>query len=248
MTPDMFAGWHPDTHRIRLAPRIPLPASQTTHVAAAFSPDMVEGHQPPSARPHVIGKFGWHTSQPTFVVQMTPEMFAGLHPDSPRIQLGPRIPLPIAQTSHVAAAFTPDMVTGQKPDAGRPPFVAKTGWSTAQTTHIPVMTPDMFKGWQPTSPQLAKGPHIPLPDSQVNHVEAPFGFEMVQGAAPPTHRIGRVGQKLLSVLCSILESINVPRRVIGLIGTVRDVGTTADLTDRGTQASVTDIGRKGTVD
>lgn len=150
MTPEMFGGWHPDTSRAWIAPRIPLPfsqtthdeadfsvemsqgqhpdqprlpfrgpvgwqVSQTTHVAAAFSLDMSQGHHPDQRRLHVLGNAGWQTSQPTFAVQITQDMLAGWHPDRSRAWLAPKIPLPVSQTTHVAAAFSVEMSQGQLP-------------------------------------------------------------------------------------------------------------------------------------
>jgi hypothetical protein len=40
---EMIRGWHPDSPNIFLAPRIPLPVSQTTQVNAAISVEMFQG-------------------------------------------------------------------------------------------------------------------------------------------------------------------------------------------------------------
>ena len=53
---------------------------------------------------------GFSIAQVTFQVQMTPEMWAGWRPDSGRLFLAPRIPLPVSQTTHVENAFTSSMV------------------------------------------------------------------------------------------------------------------------------------------
>jgi hypothetical protein len=118
MTAEMFAGSHPDTSRAWLAPRIPLPLAQPSHVSAPFGHEMVAGQHPDLPRQPFKAKDGWQTAQLAFVVQMTPDQWAGWLPSAPRIFLGPKIPLPISQPTHVNAPFTPDMVAG-KP-SGRP--------------------------------------------------------------------------------------------------------------------------------
>jgi hypothetical protein len=207
MTPDMFAGHHLDTPRLFLAPRIPLPTSQLTHVAAPFTPDMAEGSQPDRSREFNRPKLGWSDAQLTFQVQMTPEMWTGSRPDSPRLWLAPKIPLPQSQPTHVQAAFTPDMAEGQRLDSPRLARVFNPGWASSQTTFLVQMTPEMFAGSRPDTHRIRLAPKIPLPQSQTTHVPAPFGYEMVRGSQPPTHRIGRIGRQLLGTAISILEFI-----------------------------------------
>ena len=50
MTAEQFAGWHPDSGRGFLAPRLPQPFAQTTHVSALFSLEMVQGVTAPMMR------------------------------------------------------------------------------------------------------------------------------------------------------------------------------------------------------
>jgi hypothetical protein len=152
MTPEMFAGSLPDRPRILLGAKIPLPASQTTPVAAPFTPDMVLGSHPDQPRPYIAPKWGFSVSQvsPTnaplspemttgwwpltsrgFAVHPSPvaippdvtlfsiEMVLGSRPDRPRIYLAPRIPLPLSQTTPIAAPFTVDMIVGSHPDLPR---------------------------------------------------------------------------------------------------------------------------------
>jgi hypothetical protein len=116
---EMVAGWHPDTPRIVLGPRLQQPISQPTHVAAPFGAEMVQGNHPDQGRPAFKAKEGWQSAQLTFVVQMTPEMFAGWHPDTNRQKLAPRIPLPLAQTTHTSAPFGHEMVQGAQPARNR---------------------------------------------------------------------------------------------------------------------------------
>ena len=189
MTTEQFQGAIPDRSRAWLAPRIPLPLSQTTHISAPVSSDMVEGWQPDRARLPFQGPIGWQSSQTTFQVQMTPEMWAGHHPDQSRAWLAPRIPLPLSQTSHQAAAVSPDMVDGWQPDRARAPFTAPSGWATSQTTFAVVMTPEMWKGSQPDTSRAWIAPKIPLPISQTaQHVQAPFTYDMVAGSKPDRPR------------------------------------------------------------
>ena len=63
MTPEMFAGYHPDQPRALLGPRIPLPESQTTQEAAPFSMEMVQGSIPIFPRPHQRGHLGFINNQ-----------------------------------------------------------------------------------------------------------------------------------------------------------------------------------------
>lgn len=130
MTAEQFAGSHPDQARLFLAPRLPQPLSQTTATAAPFSLEMVQGSRPDQARFPIAGKAGWVTSQTTFPIQMTPEMFAGWHPDTFRQRLAPRIPLPQSQTTHTAAPFSQEMVQGAQPPFGRTKQYGKQiiGW------------------------------------------------------------------------------------------------------------------------
>jgi hypothetical protein len=243
MAPDMFGGWHPDTNRVRLGPRIALPhneapthdqttfseemaegwypdtnrafkppkigwsISQPTHTEASFSQDMVDGSLPDFPRRPFVAHVGWIDTQVTFLVQMTPEMFAGWHPDGNRQLLGIRIPLPIAQPTHTVAPITLDMLQGSRPDQPRLPFIAKVGWVDSQLTLLVAMTPEMFKGWMPERGRQVLGPKIPQPVSQPTHVAAPFGYEMVQGQQPVTRPRLPLGKQVVGWIVSIFDSI-----------------------------------------
>lgn len=50
LTPEMFVGYKPDKPRIFLAPRIPLPISQTTDITTPIGPEMVAGSHPDQRR------------------------------------------------------------------------------------------------------------------------------------------------------------------------------------------------------
>lgn len=140
MTPEMFAGWHPDTPRLPFIAKRGLQSNQTTFDAAPFTPDMVAGWHADRPRLPFAAKYGWQDSQLTFLVQMTTEMFQGSRPDSPRIFLGPRIPLPIYEVSGTAAAFSQEMVLGWQPKRNRaymPPL--GYAWSPYDTIIPPVI-------------------------------------------------------------------------------------------------------------
>ena len=86
----------------KLAGPVPL-------VDGDLSPEMsngasgIAGRKPPvmMQRP-----FAWVDT----IAQFSVEMFAGNQPQRNRQRLGPRIPLPFAQTTHVQTAFSQDMV------------------------------------------------------------------------------------------------------------------------------------------
>lgn len=181
--PEMVVGWHPDTGRFFIQPKIGWQTAQPTHTAAAFGPEMVQGAKPDQARPTTPHQW-WITSQTTFDVPMTPEQFAGWHPDTARAWLAPKIPLPISQPTHTAAPFGHEMVAGSKPDQARVFQRPRLGWQWAETTFAVEMTPEQWAGWRPDTSRAWIAPRIPLPFSETSPIEAPFGPEMVQGARP----------------------------------------------------------------
>ena len=173
MTPEMWAGWHPDTSRAWLAPRLPLPISQPTHDVAPFSPEMAAGWQPthgirftakpgwiwsettfvqpmtpeefagwqPARGVHFVRQLGWIWSEHTFVEAMTPEMFAGWSPLSPRLLLGPRIPLPLHQaTAHDEAPFIVSMTAARQPLSARLFQGPRIGWMVTEAPHGALIT------------------------------------------------------------------------------------------------------------
>lgn len=84
--------------------------------AASPSPEMFGGAQGVSfPAPRLL--LGIRTLQPLYPLDepFSIAMVAGNHPDSPRIRLGPRIPLPISQPTHVNAPFSQEMVAGWQP-------------------------------------------------------------------------------------------------------------------------------------
>lgn len=129
MTAEMFAGSMPDRARPFLAPRLPLPLSQPTHVGASFSVEMSTGSRPDQPRLFAFPKLGGTWAETTFVVVMTPDMFGGQMPARARLFLGPRIPQPLAQTTHGVAPITLDMFSGSHPDL---PRIFKMKWDSME--------------------------------------------------------------------------------------------------------------------
>lgn len=119
------------------------------------------------------------------------ETIRGYQPTSPRLFLGPRIPLPLSQTTHtpIDSAF-PDQWLGTHPDRSRA-FIARP---TFGFVPIDVAVPFSFEstaGNQPSRPRLFLAPRIPLPFSQTTHIPAPFSQEMVAGNQPSRPRLSR---------------------------------------------------------
>jgi hypothetical protein len=194
-TSSMVDGSHPDSPRLFIKPRQGWQISQPTHTAAAFSAEMVAGAHPDKAALPFRAKIGWTWSEHTFATQMTPEQFAGWHPDTGRLFLAPRIPQPLDQTkANTAAPFGYEMVAGWHPDTGRFFVKPRQGWQDSQTTFDVTMTPEMWTGSRPDTSRLWIAPRIPLPISQTTHVAAPFGQEMVVGHHPDTARFTVTGK------------------------------------------------------
>jgi hypothetical protein len=135
-------------------------------------------------KPFSQGGFTAPPEVPSFSI----EMVVGSRPSSPRILLGARIPLPVAQPTHVSAPFTPEMAYGSKPDQPRQPFHAPQGWSDSQLTFFVAMTPEMFQGWHPDTSRVLLGARIPQPVSQTTQTNAPFSPEMAAGQKPDQPR------------------------------------------------------------
>lgn len=180
---EMIQGSKPDQPRLFLGPRIPLPVSQTTHVAAPFSAEMVAGASPDRNRAFVYPKTGvtWWTPE---VDPFSVEMVIGWHPDRPRVHLGPRIPLPTSQTTHTDAPFSAEMVAGVTAPTKRYAAPFHVGWQW-WTPEVEAFSIEMVQGWHPDTARIRLGPKIPLPVAQPTHTAAPFSLEMTQGAAPP---------------------------------------------------------------
>lgn len=226
LSPDMTQGWHPDTARAFLAPRIPLPQSQPTHVDAPFSPEMAAGSQPVRSRDWLPLRQGFIAAAPD-VQPFSVEMVVGSRPDSPRLFLAPRLTGSSSQPTHVNAAFTPSMVQGWHADApqrlavhagiqvvhvmvlvvatddgalslitlpdrmapGLKPRYVVHPQPLSQTTPVPVFSIEMTYGSKPDrAPRLLRGARIPLPVSQTTPIAAPFTPSMTYGSMPLRNR------------------------------------------------------------
>jgi hypothetical protein len=108
---DMVQGARPDLPRLFLAPRIPLPVSQTTQTDAPFSMEMAAGARPDRPRPAFKPHEGWVQS-PNIVTVFAFEMLIGAWPSQPRLRYQPKIGWQLSQTTHVAAPIGPEMTCG----------------------------------------------------------------------------------------------------------------------------------------
>jgi hypothetical protein len=107
-------------------------------------------------------------------------------PFSPRLFLGPRIGLPISQTSHVAAPFSYEMAAGSKPDRSRVLLAKQIVGGIFNSTVNEIFLHE-FIG--PHRPRIILAPRIPLPLSQTTHVQAPASIEMYVIQRPVSPRI-----------------------------------------------------------
>jgi hypothetical protein len=200
---EMVRGSMPERARILLASRIPLPLAQPTHVAAAFSPDMVQGAIPQRAR--VFRLTIGHATDVFEIVHMTPEVFAGWHPDRPRLFVAPKIALPLSQPSHVPAAFSPEMIAGHHPDSPRIFIYPKIGVSLAQTTHDEAaFSVEMFQGQVPELRRQNHDPRI-IPGwyaLDIVGVITPAQIIAMLGSYAPTIAVTGSYEALLELLAS----------------------------------------------
>jgi hypothetical protein len=187
---DMTEGHHLDEPRLFQAPRLPLPESNPTHIATAFSPDMADGWFPDRNRERLPLRLGWSVWR-SDIVDVTPDMTEGAHPDEPRLFAAPRLPPPDAQAAQIAPPISPEMLAGWQPPQARPYVPPKFGWSVAQTTQVDAaFSPEMTAGWVPLLPALfstrkAFGTQLL---SQPTHIDAAFSQEMIAGSKPDRSR------------------------------------------------------------
>lgn len=181
---EMSAGWHPDSPRLFLGPKIRWPFFDSSLPAASFSIEMVAGWKPDTSRAPIPQLAT--VVQPVDVPVFSIEMIQGNHPDLPRIFLGPRIPLPIAQTTHTDAPISVEMFAGWHPDMRRIGVSNQTGLPT----NPPVVEQFFleFAGYHPDTSRAFIAPRIPLPLSQTTHVAAAVSVEMFAGYQPATSR------------------------------------------------------------
>lgn len=139
--------------RFRFAARQGLQLSQTTHVPAAFSPEMSQGATlPPRFRERLPLRTGLQLAQTTPVAApISIEMLHGAAPVRFREVRPPRIGW-LAQTPDVLN-FSVEMTQGTTPDRVRA-TVQRLGWSVSQPTPIDAPASlEMFQGTQPSQPR-----------------------------------------------------------------------------------------------
>lgn len=112
----------------------PRPIGPINNIDAPQSVEMIQGVRPPQHRYRAPFHQGFLAQTPDVPV-FSIEMVAGSKPDRPRIFLGPRIPLPVSQTTPVAAPLSIEMTAGSAPTRNRAFVFPKIGWSVSQTTH-----------------------------------------------------------------------------------------------------------------
>jgi hypothetical protein len=182
---DMVIGARPDLPRLFLAPRIPLPASQPTHVDAPFSPEMVTGWAPLQPRLFIFPKLGWSVTQATHVAApLSIEMTRGSQPEQPRLPFAAHVGWETAQRTHVAAPFSIEMSRGSVPARYRQLLPLRVGWDVSQPTHVEApfsveMAQGQFGVWlQRPDQRLRTGWAGQPPDV------SGFSIEMVAGWQP----------------------------------------------------------------
>jgi hypothetical protein len=187
----MSAGYHPDTSRVRLGPRIGLPILPP--IIDVFSPEMVIGSQPSRSRVLYGTQKSQTLSQTTHTdAPFGSEMVVGHHPDTGRALLGARIPQPILPPT--IEVFSIEMAVGHHPDTHRVKLGPRIPLPVSQTTQTNApFGPEMVAGWHPDRSRVLLGARIPLP------VLPPtidlFSVDMVIGSRPDTNRVRYGNQK-----------------------------------------------------
>lgn len=179
----------PSSPRLFLAPRMPLPVSQTTHVSAPISPEMTTGWQPAAT-----GTGGPFTRGNVFlspdILSFSVEMALGSRPDRPRLFSTRAVTShqTLAETTPVAL-FSVEMAVGVKPATS----VRSAPWTRGGVVTAPDVSPfsvEMVQGWAPSRARLfstrAVTSHQTI--SQPTFTAAPFSVEMVIGARPDRSR------------------------------------------------------------
>lgn len=88
-----------------------------------FSPEQADGSSAGMPRP-TNRQMPRPFAETQSIIPFSIEMVVGNQPSRNRMRLGPRIPLPLSQTTHVQNAFAIDMVAGNKPAQRRSGFRA----------------------------------------------------------------------------------------------------------------------------
>ena len=139
----MVQGVHADLPRLFLAPRIPPPDSQHTPVFQGDdSPEMWAGWTRDISHQWLPVRTGFIWLTPDVLI-FDAAMTQGYQPSQPRIVLAPRIPLPLAQTTQVSAAFFPEMIAGNHPDNPRLFVYPKVGVNLTQPTPVATFSIEM---------------------------------------------------------------------------------------------------------
>lgn len=129
---EMLIGEQPSRSRVRLGPRIGQPILDNP--VATFSHEMVIGWQPLRGLRFRFQQ-GFQGSPPDVAV-FSIEMVTGYQPSTHRIRLGPRIGLPISQTTHVSAPFSVEMIQGSRPPTSRVKLAIRIGLPIYQTAGV----------------------------------------------------------------------------------------------------------------
>src|SRR5579862_3289353 len=185
----MVQGVHADLPRLFLAPRIPLPDSQVTPISVATdSPEMWAGWVRDISHQWLPLRTGLQWLTPDVTI-FDAAMTQGYNPSQPRLFLAPRIPLPLAQTTQVNAAFSPEMSAGYQPTSPRIFVFPKIGVQLSQPTPITTFSIEMV-----LVEGRAEKPRLWLPVRVGKagwHPEVliPFDAAMTQGVTTPKPRL-----------------------------------------------------------
>jgi hypothetical protein len=177
--------------RILLGPKIPQPIAQTTHVDAAFSAEMVAGVTVPKPRITVGRQIGpplfIYVDAFAFDSVLASQLDARNHLTRPQ-----HVP-PLAQTTHVAAAFSQDMVAGWQPGQPRvlrPRQIGLPEWAFVQTFAFESVLDICLDSRN----HLTRPHHLPA-IYQSTHTAAPFSIEMVSRAIDGRARLRATRQQ-----------------------------------------------------
>lgn len=183
---EMALGSKPERHRQVLAPRIPLPISQVTHVSSAFSPEMASGHTPVNPKDRLRVQPGMVVVAPDIPL-FSVEMVVGSVPTSPRLFSAPRMAVPPSQPTHVEARASVEMTAGSVATNPGARLKAQSG-QISVPPDVTSFSVDMVVGSRPDRARVLLGVRIPLPVSQPTHVAAPLSADMVIGTRPERNR------------------------------------------------------------
>lgn len=217
-----WAGYHPDRPSLLLAPRIPLPWSQTTHVQAPFSIDMVAGSHPDFSRVMLATRSGWVAVPPDVIDQ--PLDFIGYHPDASRALFSykPGWQVFPPEVAVIVPDFQLDFI-GYHPDLPVIRLGPRIGLPYSQVNHVSApFSEEMVVGYWPVMPpRLLLGVRVPLPllPPEVAPLVAPFSNEMVIGYKPdraPLALLHRFEVRIFDL--SLFDENSAPPRILPVSG------------------------------